>query len=363
MIDTGTMARPNVNSECTELYKEAKKYLGVTLKLVSKFENSLKDLISTKERQDTLITPASNEGRLKTLHNIEPLLTDMNDTLRQMRHMEQQFLTIAKEEKSCKKTYFFRVKHIMTSLEKAKLSLTFMIQRHISSLLQIVARRNVQVSSVSADWLYVLETIDAFNQVLTNHDLQVEADSTVYTLLHGRRNRGAHLHENFSPSHFVSLRPVTSSKILQTLASERSVFAAAEMSKGILVGIDNKSLQLAAEEVSWLSMPCEDKEHVVNHVHHIHLTSSKNKDGNGNRRKNRNTLTDNNDGESPTSDYHSQNGGGSSTVNHFSIIEDFVASEEHFLNGFFNVLAQVRFIHLFSPALAFCPMKKQFPVT
>ncbi len=55
--------------------------------------------------------------------------------------------------------------------------------------------------------------------------------------------------------------------------------------------------------------------------------------------KRKNKLTD---GESPTSDYCSQNGtgiGGS----HFNIIDDFIGSEENYLNAFCNILMQVIF--------------------
>lgn len=58
--------------------------------------------------------------------------------------------------------------------------------------------------------------------------------------------------------------------------------------------------------------------------------------------KRKNKLTD---GESPTSDYCSQNGtgiGGS----HFNIIDDFIGSEENYLNAFCNILMQVNLVNL-----------------
>ena len=84
--------------------------------------------------------------------------------------------------------------------------------------------------------------------------------------------------------------------------------------------------------------------------------SAKNKDGNGNKRKNRNYSGSNPpppfplDGESPTSDYHSQNGappmvggvGGGGSQGHFSMVEECLVVEEQYLNGLFNAFAQVR---------------------
>ncbi len=85
---------------------------------------------------------------------------------------------------------------------------------------------------------------------------------------------------------------------------------------------------------------------------------AKNKDGDGSKRKNRSPsatgLPATVNGESPTSDYHSQNGGGGgvasapsssvvtgSVVSHFTAVEDFVASEDGYLNGVFDLMAQV----------------------
>ena len=62
-------------------------------------------------------------------------------------------------------------------------------------------------------------------------------------------------------------------------------------------------------------------------------SDSKNKDGNGNKRKNRRSPTD-----SLTSGDVRVN---ASPQSHFRSMEDFVAHEEMFLNGVFNVLSQV----------------------
>ncbi len=112
--------------------------------------------------------------------------------------------------------------------------------RFATTLLQLVASRSAGPSSSSssssspgADWLYALETADHFNSLLSDFGLAPEASAVaakedgeggeastastvVRTLIHGRRHRGAHLHENFSPSSaLLAARPITSSRILQ----------------------------------------------------------------------------------------------------------------------------------------------------
>lgn len=48
---------------------------------------------------------------------------------------------------------------------------------------------------------------------------------------------------------------MTSSKILQILASERSFFAANEVVKSVVLGMERRQLEIAAEEVNWLKVP------------------------------------------------------------------------------------------------------------
>ena len=83
-----------------------------------------------------------------------------------------------------------------------------------------------QSSGSSADWLYALETADHFNALLADFGPEMASEddegggggcpSVVRTLIHGRGNRGSHLHENFAPSAaLVAARPITSSRILQ----------------------------------------------------------------------------------------------------------------------------------------------------
>jgi hypothetical protein len=159
----------------------------------------------------------------------------------------------------------------------------------------------------------VLQSADALNQLLMEHDLSSEAaaDSTLRTLLHGRRNRGAHVHENFSPSHFLYLRQLSSSRILQALAAERAVPAAAEVTRSIVVGIDRKLLELASEEVSWLTVPEEPSKLEAPQV--LQLQQSK-----GKSKKSKEDKP------------------------HFAAVEELVSAEEVFLKGLFHVFAQVR---------------------
>ena len=103
---SGVMAR---SSDCTDLYKEAKKYLTASNKTLAKFEAALLDLVQTKARQESLLAP-TNVGRLKTLHDNELLFTEVRATLNMMRALENRFLEVAKEEKACKKTLFYRTR-------------------------------------------------------------------------------------------------------------------------------------------------------------------------------------------------------------------------------------------------------------
>ncbi len=260
------------------------------------------------------------------------------------------------------------------------------------TLLQLVSSRAASSPSSSSDWTYALETADHFNALLSDFGPDPEQESTgeedfsssssvvvVRTLIHGRRNRGAHLHENFSPSAaLIAARPITSSRILQILSSRRSALAAAEMTRSLVVGIDRRQLEIASEEVSWLAMPDDkgagrggggggggpDGDEDAPMVLQV---GAKNKDGNGNKRKNRSPSVSVPpglpNGESPTSDYHSQNGmvgtngagvagagvgagAGANTVvvgsvaTHFSMVEEFVAAEDAHLNSVLDLVAR-----------------------
>ena len=95
------------------------------------------------------------------------------------------------------------------------MSLLFLTNKYVTTLLQLVAGRNVTIASSSSDWIYVLTSIDEFNKILSDFSLSIEPENELKTLLHGVRNRGAHLHENFGPSHHLYMKQITSSRILQ----------------------------------------------------------------------------------------------------------------------------------------------------
>ena len=106
----------------------------------------------------------------------------------------------------------------MAQLEKCKMSLLFLTHKFVTTLLGLVAGRNVSHitgSSSSSDWVYVLSSIDEFNRILSDFQVSIDPECELKTLLHGIRNRGAHLHENFGPSHYSYMKQITSSRILQ----------------------------------------------------------------------------------------------------------------------------------------------------
>ena len=97
------------SSDCTDLYKESKRFLAASNKTLVKFESHLLELVQTKARQETLLAP-TNVGRLKVLHDNELLFTELRSTLNMTRTLENRFLDVAKEEKACKKTLFYRTR-------------------------------------------------------------------------------------------------------------------------------------------------------------------------------------------------------------------------------------------------------------
>lgn len=160
----------SVNGDCTELYKDAKKFCMLVQKSLSKCEQDLNELLNTKTRQEVLLAP-TNVGKLKALHNAEPMLEGIRTCISKIVFFEKRFIVLAKDEKSCKKTLFFRARHMIMSLEKAKLSLVLILQRYINAFLSLIAGRNVLVSSASDDWLHALQTVDGYNQILTEFHL------------------------------------------------------------------------------------------------------------------------------------------------------------------------------------------------
>ena len=147
------------------------------------------------------------------------------------------------------------------------------------------------------------------------------------------------------------------------LAHERSWLAATEVTKAIVICLNRQQLMVATEEVGWLGVPMSSIDGnaagQAESVGAISIypvirknaqestpsngdnaenaatsdTESKNKDGNGNKRKNRRAADD------PLKSGDVRMNATSKT--HFQTIEEFVAHEEIFLNGVFNVLSQV----------------------
>ena len=325
------------NSDCTELYKDAKRFSALVTKALSKCETDLLELCKEKHRLEYQQQQSSSTGvgKLKSQHNVEPMLEAVRTCTVKIVDLEKRFQVLARDEKSCKKTLFFRARHVIAQLEKKKFSATLIVHKYIKHLLNFVAGRNAQNP---ADWLYVLQSIDGYNSFLGDFDIGqrhvTKAAATSVSLIHAFGNRSAHIHENFTPTHFLQLKPISSSKILQALAAERAKFAAVEVIRSITHGFEVKQLELAAEEVSWLTLPVRgDKDMKVEPLNHAAGHKSKSKGGGTLP-----AIDGGNDGDSPTSDYHSQNGSGSS---HFSIIDEFVGGEERFVNAVCNNLAEV----------------------
>ena len=109
---------------------------------------------------------------------------------------------------------------MIAQLEKCKMSLLFLTHKFVTTLLELVSGRNVAIMSASSDWIYVLTSIDDFNKILTDFQVSIEPECELKTLLHGVRNRGAHLHENFGPGHYMYMKQITSSKILQVMGAK-----------------------------------------------------------------------------------------------------------------------------------------------
>ena len=63
------------------------------------------------------------------------------------------------------------------------------------------------------------------------------------------------MHENCTPSHHLQLRQITASQVLGASAAGRTSFAATEIAKSVVVGIDRKQIELFAAEVNWLNIP------------------------------------------------------------------------------------------------------------
>ena len=65
------------------------------------------------------------------------------------------FIVAAKDQASVKKTVFFRARHLVTEIEKSKLSLLHLLHTFVATLLKIVAGRGGPVSHVSKTLLHI----------------------------------------------------------------------------------------------------------------------------------------------------------------------------------------------------------------
>ena len=64
------------------------------------------------------------------------------------------FIVAAKDQASVKKTVFFRARHLVTEIEKSKLSLLHLLHTFVTTLLKIVAGRGGPISHVSKTLLH-----------------------------------------------------------------------------------------------------------------------------------------------------------------------------------------------------------------
>ena len=116
----------------------------------------------------------SNVGKLKAMHDIAPLMEDAREMVDKAADLEKKyvgdqsyfkqrkqgttahlraflprFIVAAKEQSSVKKTVFFRARHLVTEIEKSKLSLLHLLHTFVATLLKIVAGRGGPISHVS----------------------------------------------------------------------------------------------------------------------------------------------------------------------------------------------------------------------
>jgi len=116
-------------------------------------------------RQESSSTSA-NVGRLRTIHSLDAVFADVKDNVvPKLSEFDARFVDIAKSERSMRKSHFYRARHLVEKLEREKLSLFFLLHRHVETLLQVVACRSTSTtptpsSSSQNDWLYVLECAD-----------------------------------------------------------------------------------------------------------------------------------------------------------------------------------------------------------
>ncbi len=168
-----------VNADCTELYKEAKRFLQTAQKLTARTEQQLQQLCHAKARQqqqldsNLLLPPlsssASNVGRVKSMHDITPLLEDTASVDKKIREMQRRYFELAKDERSVRKTVFFRMRHVLAALERMKLSQFYILQQFVLMLLKLVSSRRAQQVLIYKNNTSALTTILNSNTAIRLH--------------------------------------------------------------------------------------------------------------------------------------------------------------------------------------------------
>ena len=412
------MSKANVSNEAQHVFREGKTLLRESRAIKTKLEQTLLDLFNTKSRQEALRFSPVNVGRLKELHGIT---TFDNDLLNDVRTFVEKATSdvicrfsekVCKESGSCRKASYHRAKVIVSEVEKVKLSMYNLLHSYNTILQNVVAGRRCEVGDVSkgdvsgpaSDWLYLLGCIDEFNQLMkededlmNNYGVQgtdgrydyigsraatsqniIESgteeggSTTPIFMLQCVRYRWTMIHKNHHPSYIQKLgRQTSSSQILRCLAIERCWMASFDLAKTIVLGYDRKTIENAAEEASWLTIPQSitpsftSLSGLLPGLSKMTCSYRKNKDGNGNKRKNRNTSGTGGNPSAEVSPGGSSGAAGpnelgsdlsipaeqviqrglgtSSLGSHLELVEEFVSCEEAFLSDFFSVLAKVIF--------------------
>ena len=410
------MSKSNVTNDALQVFRDGSALLRESRTLKSRFEGVLLDVFNTKARQEALRFTPVNVGRLKELHGITTFDNDLlNDVRTFVEKAGSDVISkfnekVGKDSISCRKATFYRAKVIVSEIEKIKLTIYHLLHSYNDTLQSIVAgRRGVigeiskgEISGSGNDWLYLLGSIDEFNQLMkedptVGNDFGVNGTNGGYDFKYGRaatsqntvsmgsneeattsifslqcvRYRWTFIHGNHHPSYIQKLgRQTSSSQILRNLAIERCWIASFELAKTIVLGYDRRTVENAAEEVAWLTLPQSitpsftSLSGLLPGLLKIRGSSRKNKDGNGNKRKNRRSGSGNPSAEaSPggssgtAGDRPNESGAGISVPaeqviqqsvgadvslgSHVELVEEFVGSEESFLSDFFSVLAKV----------------------
>ena len=405
------MAKSSVTNEALQVFREGKALLRESRTHKNRLEATLLDVFNTKSRQEALRYSPINVGRLKELHGIT---TFDNDVLNDIRAFVEKSesdvvsrfnLKVATERPSCRKATYYRARHIVGEVEKAKLTLYHLLHLYNTSLQSIIAGRRGDIGGTSKgttsasanDWIYMLECLDEFNQLMKEdaslmNNLGVtgtdggpdyvnsaaataqstiesgidDGSSTTIFILQCVRQRWSLLHGNHHPTYIQKLgRQTSSSQILRLLAIERCWLSSFELAKTVVIGYNRRTLENAAGEAAWLTIPqsiTPSFTSLSGLLPGLSKMSRKNKDGNGNKRKNRSKSGTPSAEASPggssglTPDRLNETGPGvaipaehalqrvsgvNSNVSHLELVEDFVRNEELFLSDLFSVLSKV----------------------